>query len=85
MIRNVFFSELYFTHERVRGGDLADKARVCKNLFEILVNPIMTFLIKKRINTELFIDGKIEFYSLFEGLRIRTCNDSLFEMTLTVE
>jgi len=29
---------------------------------KILANPIMTFPIKKRINTELFINGKYELY-----------------------
>jgi len=29
---------------------------------EDLVNPIMTFPIKERINTALFIDGKYELY-----------------------
>jgi len=29
---------------------------------KILANPIMTFPIKKRINSELFIDGKYELY-----------------------
>jgi len=29
---------------------------------EILANPKVTFPIKKRINTELFIDGKHELY-----------------------
>jgi len=35
-----------------------ERAKVCGNLKKILANPIVTFPIKKRINTELFTDGK---------------------------
>jgi len=35
---------------------------MCRNLRKILANPIMTFPIKKIINTELFIDRKYELY-----------------------
>jgi len=34
----------------------------CGKSDEDLANPIMSFPIKKRINTELFIDGKYELY-----------------------
>jgi len=37
-------------------------ARVCGKSVKIWQNPIMTFPIKKRINTELFIDEKHELY-----------------------
>jgi len=35
---------------------------VCGKSMKIWQNPVVTFPIKKRINTELFIDGKHELY-----------------------
>jgi len=39
-----------------------ERERVCGKSVKIWQSPIMTFPIKKRINTELFIDGKHELY-----------------------
>jgi len=46
----------------LRCGDLRKRARVVPKSAEDHINPIMTFPIKKRIDTELFFDGKLELY-----------------------
>jgi len=42
-------------------GNEYNAERVCGKSVKIWQNPIMTFPIKKRINTELFIDGNMSF------------------------
>jgi len=44
---------------------------------EDLANPMMTFPIKKRINTDLFIDGKHELY--IHKRLIKNSRSDLFE------
>jgi len=50
---------------------------VCGKSVKICQNPIKTFQIKKRINTELFIDGKRELYiqELLSGPLRESCNN----------
>jgi len=38
------------------------RVRCCGGLEKMIENPVMTFPIKKRINTELFIERRAEIY-----------------------